>query len=161
MKRMLRFIAYPLVFIGCMMISTTSCKDDKDDDPQDTGYFFKCKINGVDFAVTTHMSDFDGTSGNLGGQQINSQTQAISMINLYAEDLATAGTGTYTPSSGYGAIFMNETGTSFLYSGGSFDITEYNAGAFTVKGNFSSITLTNGSESIVATDGSFYVYMIH
>jgi hypothetical protein len=161
MKRILRFIVYPLVLIGCIIISTTSCKNDKDDDPQDTGYFFKCKINGVDFAVTTHLSDFDGSSGNIGGQQLNATNQSISMMSLYADNLATAGTGTYTPSSSYGIVFMNEAGSSYFYNGGSFEITEYNAGAFTVRGSFSSITLTNGSESIVATDGSFYVYMIH
>ncbi len=162
MKKKLRFIFVTALLSSLMILPITSCNndDDSDDGQQQTTYFFKCKINGSNFEVTTHLSDFDGTNANIGGQQVDPADQRISLINLFAANLASSGIGTFTPGSATEALFRDVNGTNYFYQSGSFEITEFNAPNSTVSGGFSSITFSSGTETVVATEGSFHVYMI-
>lgn len=160
MNKKLKFIFAATLLCSAMFLTTTSCNSSEDsDDTQQTTYFFKCKINGANFEVTTHLSDFDGTNANIGGQQVDPTDQRISLINLFAGNLASLGAGTYTPGSTTEALFRDVNGTNYFYQNGSFEISEFNEASSTVKGGFSSITFSSGAETLVATEGSFYVFM--
>ncbi len=160
MKERLKFIFAATVLCSTMFLTTTSCNSSDDsDETQQSTYFFKCKINGANFEVTTHLSDFDGTNANIGGQQVDPADQRISLINLFAGNLASSGAGTFTPGSTTEALFRDVNGTNYYYQSGSFEITDFNAANSTVRGGFSSITFSSGAETLVATEGSFYVYM--
>lgn len=162
MNKKLKFIFAATLLCSAMFLTTTSCNSSEDsDDTQQTTYFFKCKINGTNFEVTTHLSDFDGTNANIGGQQVDPTDQRISLINLFAGNLASLGTGTFTPGSATEALFRDVNGTNYFYQSGSFEINEYNSTNSTVRGGFSSITFSSGPETVVATEGTFYVYMFH
>jgi hypothetical protein len=156
-----KILIYPLMAMAFIAILTSSCK--KDETTTSSGsYHFTCKVDGVAFAVTKHMSDGNGVYANVGGEQVNAQNQKESSFTLGIDGLAIKGATTYTPSSSYQVFYSDENGVSWHYKSGSFIVTKYDAAKFEVTGTFSSIILeSDAGATKTATDGSFYVYLVH
>lgn len=149
---------FPLLALGFLAMLTSGCE--KDD--SSSGYYFKCKIDGVAFEVTKHLSDGNGSYANIGGDQVNAQNQKKSSINIGIVDLSTKGAAVYTPTSNTDVYFKDESDVTWQYKSGSFTVTKYSADKSEVTGTFSSIVVASSAGlTKTFTDGSFNVYLIH
>ncbi len=142
------------------LMLSSSCKKDEEKAVVPTptpapaaAYHFTCKVNGVAFSGITTGSDV----GNLSGSYTNTQSQLTSGFNLYADHFDAAAPVTYSTAE---SCYRGEDGVWLNYKSGSYTITKYDAAKSEVTGNFTSLVFGDNSE-ITATEGSFFLYMIH
>jgi len=149
---------YSLMVIGFLLLFTVGCK--KDDTSTSGSYHFDCKIDGVAFAVTNHLSDIDAGGANIGGVQINLQSQKTSSFNVYAKDLGAKGAADYTLTI-YDVTYVDENLVSWHWKSGSLTVTKFDSAKSEVTGTFTSIVLESDTGlTKTATNGSFFEHLI-
>jgi hypothetical protein len=149
---------YSLMIIGFLLLVTVGCK--KDEASTSGSYHFDCKIDGMSFAVTNHLSDIDAGGANIGGVQISVQNQKASSFNVYAKDLGTKGAADYTLTI-YDVTYVDENLVSWHWKSGSLTITKFDSAKSEVTGTFTSIVLeSDAGLTKTVTNGSFFEHLI-
>ena len=152
MKTVLKFI----LLFGIVATITSACTK------TDETYYFKCKIDGVDFVANDVTSSYDALEGayinGYKNKGVNDTTS--SSISMYATGILLTKASNYpllTPNS---ASFIDEKNLTWTLKSGSFTITEFNSLTGKTKGNFKTIVFENATGATkTATDGTFYVHL--
>jgi len=148
-------IKYILAFSIIASITSACTKTDEK-------YFFKCKIDGVEFVandVTSSYDDLDGAHIN-GYKNKGLNDTTSTSISIYATGILLAKASNYPLLTPYDATFIDEKKVTWTLKSGSFTITEFNTLTGKTKGNFKTIIFENGAGATkTATDGTFYVHL--
>jgi len=148
MKTILKFI----LLFGIVATIASGCTK------KEETYYFKCKIDGVEFVATSTESTLITDGGLINGYKTDAITKKPSSIFLTAQELAIRGAGDYDIYSPGEATYNDENLASWYLKSGKFTISKYNALKSQVTGSFKTIIFTNSKgETRTATDGTFYV----
>lgn len=155
MKLMKKSIAILTLVIAAFL--SVNCSSSSDDNGgSGTGFYLKCKVNGVQFTSTDPMV-INSLAKSLTGISDNNDTHQET-VSLWFPLNATVGTHTITeePSNvdSYGASYSDfDSESSTVDASGTMNITEVNANV--IKGTFSFTSPDGDGNTITITEGSF------
>lgn len=150
MKTILKF----LFLFGIVATIASGCTK------KEEAFYFKCKIDGVEFVATSTESTLITDGGLINGYKIDATTKKASSIFLTAQELAIRGAGDYELYSPGEATYNDENKVSWYLQSGKFTISKYNALKSQVTGSFTTIIFTNGNgETRTATEGTFFIQL--
>ncbi|WNM17985.1 DUF6252 family protein [Flavobacterium capsici] len=144
-----------IVVLAIVATLSVNCSSDSSSSSSDSGFYLKCKINGVQF-VSTDPYVINSLSKSITAQSDNENIQET--VSLYMP--LTVATGTYTiteePSNvdSYGAGYSNfDTDVSSQEAAGTLTITQVTADV--IKGTFSFTSPDFDGNTITVTEGTF------